>query len=116
MDDEPDVADVLTEMLTEDGHDVETATNGADALEKIRVHSYEIVFCDVRMPGLDGSGLYQQVEHSRSGLVNRWIFMTGDALGAETAAFLDRTRTLTLAKPFDLDDVRRVVAQVTARE
>ncbi len=116
VDDEPDVADLLTEMLTEDGHDVDTATNGAVALEKIRVHSYDIVFCDMRMPGLDGPALYQQVEHSRPDLVNRWIFFTGDALGAETAAFLDRTRALTLAKPFDPDELRRVVVQVTAHD
>jgi len=70
----------------------------------------------MRMPGLDGPALYQQVEHSRPDLVNRWIFFTGDALGAETAAFLDRTRALTLAKPFDPDELRRVVVQVTAHD
>jgi CheY-like chemotaxis protein len=114
VDDEPNVAELLKEMLAADGHEVETATNGLHALEKIRAQSYDLVFCDMRMPELDGPGLYRQVERSQPELVNRWIFLTGDALGPETTSFLDNARTPTLSKPFHPDDLRRVVAQVAA--
>lgn len=116
VDDEPDVADLLKEMLAGDGHEVETATNGVHALEKIREHSYDLVFCDIRMPELDGPGLYRQVEQSWPEQMTRWIFLTGDSLGPETTAFLEGIRAPTLTKPFGPDDLRRVVAQVAARE
>jgi PAS domain S-box-containing protein len=116
VDDDPDVAELLAEVLVRAGHAVETAANGAQALDKIRGGSYDIVFCDMRMPELDGPGLYREVERRRPGLLKRWIFLTGDSLGQETAEFLDRVRAPTLMKPFDLGDVWRLVAAVTAQE
>ncbi len=114
VDDELDVAELLKEMLAADGHEVETATNGVHALEKIRAQSYDLVFCDMRMPELDGPSLYRQVAQSRPEQVKRWIFLTGDVLSPETTAFLESIRTPTLTKSFGPDDLRRVVAQVAA--
>ncbi len=115
VDDEPEVAELLTEMLGEDGHRVDTAANGLAALEKLGSRSYDVVFCDMRMPGLDGPGLYRRLEESRPELVKRWIFLTGDVLGPETAEFLERTHALTMMKPFTVKDLRRLLAEVTAR-
>lgn len=103
-------------MLGRAGHTVETAANGAQALEKIRGGSYDVVLCDMRMPELDGPGLYREVERRRPHLLKRWIFLTGDSLGLETAEFLDRVRTPTLMKPFDLGEIRRLVADITTRD
>jgi len=114
VDDEPDVAELLVEMLSQDGHRVDTAANGLAALEKLGGRSYDVVFCDVRMPDLDGPALYRRVEESRPELVRRWIFLTGDVLGPETADFLERTNAMTLTKPFTVDDLRRALAAVAA--
>jgi len=43
------------------------------------------------MPELDGPGLYRRLEELRHGLVRRFVFLTGDVLGPETRAFLERT-------------------------
>ncbi|MBI4013345.1 MAG: response regulator, partial [Candidatus Rokubacteria bacterium] len=83
VDDETEVADVLAEMLSADGHAVETAASGAIALEKLRARVYDLVLSDLRMPGLDGPGLYREVERRHPRLARRFVFLTGDTLSPE---------------------------------
>jgi CheY-like chemotaxis protein len=112
VDDEPEIAAVLAEMLSTDGHEVETAANGRIALARLRERTYDLILSDLRMPDLDGAGLYRELERERPELLSRLIFLTGDELGGETTEFLQRTGAQALAKPFDADDVRRVVQRV----
>jgi signal transduction histidine kinase len=112
VDDEPEIAAVLAEMLSTDGHEVETAANGCIALARLRERTYDLILSDLRMPKLDGAGLYRELERERPELLSRLIFLTGDELGGETTEFLQRTGAQALAKPFDADDVRRVVQRV----
>jgi CheY-like chemotaxis protein len=53
VDDEPDMADVIVEVIERDGHTVDTATNGAMALAKLAERSYDLVVSDTKMPVLD---------------------------------------------------------------
>ncbi len=112
VDDEPAIAEMLAEMLSVDGHHVEIAANGVVALDKLRGQAYDLVLSDLRMPELDGPGLYQELERHHPGLCRRIIFLTGDALGPETRAFLERIAAPTVSKPFAWEEVRRVVQRV----
>jgi two-component system NtrC family sensor kinase len=112
VDDEPEIAAVLAEMLSADGHEVETAGNGRIALARLQERTYDLILSDLRMPELGGAGLYRELERQHPELLSRLIFLTGDELGAETMEFVERTGAPTMAKPFDADDVRRVVQRV----
>jgi two-component system NtrC family sensor kinase len=112
VDDEVEIAALLSEMLAADGHRVETAANGVEALEKLGAGGHDLVISDLRMPELDGPGLYLEVARRHPELLRRMVFVTGDTLGPESLEFLHRTNVPTLGKPFDLDDIRRVVQQV----
>jgi len=96
-------------MLADDGHQVETAPDGDIALRKLEERRYDLVLSDVRMPGLDGPGLYRALERRHPQLVRRFIFFTGDALSPETRQLVEETRILAMSKPFDADAVRQVV-------
>ena len=109
VDDETEVSDVLAEMLSADGHEVETAANGAIALEKLRERVYDVVLSDLRMPELDGPGFYREVERRHPRLRRRFVFLTGDTLSPEITRFLENTRAVSLNKPFALEEVRRAV-------
>jgi two-component system response regulator RegX3 len=54
-DDEPAILDALTFTLRREGFDVETATNGEQALSSARAGGYEVVILDVMMPLLSGT-------------------------------------------------------------
>ena len=112
VDDEPDVTDLLADILAVDGHRVDKAGNGAIALQKLREGTYDVILSDLRMPELDGPGLHDEVERLDGSLAQRFIFITGDTLNLETKSFLDRVGAPTVTKPFDLNQVRRAVHRI----
>jgi len=113
VDDDPDVADVIAEMLAADGHRVDRAPNGAVALELLATRTYDAILSDIRMPELDGTALYREVERRHPDLARRFIFLTGDTLSAETSAFLEQHRAPSVTKPFSLEEVRPVIDRIT---
>ena len=71
VDDDARVAAALAEMLRLDGHQVDIACNGNAALEKLRERTYDAILSDMRMPGLDGPGLYRELELRHPALARR---------------------------------------------
>ena len=108
-DDELEVAALLAEMLSLEGHDVDTVANGAIALQKLRERSYDLILSDCGMPELDGPGLYREAERLDPRLLRRFLFLTGDTLNPRTVEFLEKIRAPRLSKPFALEDVRQLV-------
>jgi hypothetical protein len=63
------------------------------------------------MPNVDGQQLYERVATERPDLVRRFVFSTGDLVRQETVRFLERLPNRILAKPLDVETVRRVLHQ-----
>jgi signal transduction histidine kinase len=112
VDDERDLAEVLGEALGREGHRIEIAGNGADALRRLEQHRYDLVVSDTKMPVMDGVELLHEIERRFPTLSKRIIFVTGDVLDAEKRRFLESSGAPVLTKPFDLGEVRRVVRRV----
>ncbi len=113
VDDEPGILKTLKMILSADGHQVETATDGVVALQKLQVRAYDVILSDVRMPQLDGPGLYREIEHLYPGIEQRIIFLTGDLLNLQTKAFLEETEAPYLSKPIVVEEVRKAVQRAT---
>jgi signal transduction histidine kinase len=109
--DEPQVATVLAEILTLEGHHVDIAPHGLAALAKLREHPYELIMSDVRMPDLDGPGLYRELLRREPELARRFIFIMGDVRDRNVAAFVKATGARCLRKPFLPDEVRRLTCE-----
>ncbi|MEX2147053.1 MAG: PAS domain S-box protein [Candidatus Rokuibacteriota bacterium] len=112
VDDEIEVTRIVSEMLGRDGHEVESCLNGVEALASMQTRSYDVVFCDIRMPRLDGPGLYAAVKQTDPALAERFVFLTGDTLSHVTAEFLERTGVPNMRKPFTVRDLRNALARV----
>ena len=112
VDDEVEVGNVMSELLRRDGHEVDTAVNGLEALARLRTRSYDVVVSDIRMPQLDGVGLWTAVERENPALAARFVFFTGDTLSSATTEFLARVGAPNLRKPFTLSDIRVAIARV----
>ena len=111
MDDEPGITKALTHLLRRDGHTVDTAANGRLALARLQERPYDLILSDLRMPELDGPGLYRALAQQASPLCQRFIFLTGDTLSPETLAFFNESGVPRLTKPFSVAEVRRIIAQ-----
>jgi two-component system, sensor histidine kinase and response regulator len=114
VDDERDLAEILGEALGREGHRVEIAGNGAEALRRLEQRGYDLVVSDTKMPVMDGAELFHEIERRFPLLSKRVIFLTGDVLDAEKRRFLESSGAPFLTKPFDLGEVRRVVRRALA--
>ena len=109
VDDEAIIAELIRDVLTGDGYDVDTASDGLIALECIGRCGYDLILSDLRMPGLDGLGLYRELEQSRPELVRRFVFITGTSEHTDYRGFIDDVKVPVLTKPFDMMNLVRVV-------
>ncbi|MFZ1830691.1 MAG: response regulator, partial [Candidatus Competibacteraceae bacterium] len=112
VDDERDIADMLRELLTSAGHRVDLAASGHQALRRLAQRSYDAILSDLKMPDLDGPGLYRRLQHTHPHLVERVVFISGDTLGMGASAFLAQTGRPLLEKPFIPHEVLQVVNQI----
>jgi two-component system, NtrC family, sensor kinase len=114
VDDEAIIAQLISDVLTGDGYDVDTASDGLIALECIDRCGYDLILSDLRMPGLDGLGLYRELEQSRPELARRFVFITGTSEHTDYAGLLGGLVAPILTKPFDMSALQRVVRETFA--
>ena len=88
---------------------VDIAPDGKTALEKLRQLEYDVVLCDVMMPGLSGLELYRQVRLENEALAARFVFATGGLFNQELSDSVRRLSNMIVEKPFDAKALRRVI-------
>jgi len=108
VDDEAPICSAIEQELAET-HDVAIAMTGADALALVASTRFDLILCDVMMPGMDGHELHRRVAAQHPGLERRFVFMTG-TLTPGLAKALDELPNAWLAKPFEIDDVLALIA------
>ena len=116
VDDETDVVSFVADALRREGHEVEIASDGADALERCRHAVYDLILSDSGMPKLSGTALYAALARERRHPRNRFIFLSGDVLNPAVTAFLEKAGVPTLAKPFSVDALVRLVRETLSKE
>ncbi len=113
VDDEPDIGEMLAQMLRKLGHRPEVKASGEAAQTALSDRDFDAVLCDLRMPGLDGPALYDWMVEARPHLCARTAFITADTLSASSHRFLSRVGRPILEKPFVPSDVRQLLSQLT---
>jgi PAS domain S-box-containing protein len=106
VDDEVEIAQMVSEVLNRDHHEVSVACSGRQALEHLATHPADLILSDLRMPDLDGPGLHRELAAAAPDLARRMVFVTGDVLTPETARFLAETSLPVIEKPIDPYDLR----------
>lgn len=115
VEDEPLIASLLTDMLTADGHTVDAVGTGTAALEKLAAAPYDLIVSDLRMPELDGPGLYREIKSRHEAMLPRMVFVTGSALDPANEQFLEETKVPWLAKPFTIAELHNLTQRVLQR-
>jgi two-component system NtrC family sensor kinase len=114
VDDESIIAQLIADVLGGEGYDVDTAPHGVAALERLAQRTYDVVLSDLRMPELDGLGLFREIEQRYPDLLQRFVFITGTSEHADYQGFIDDVKVPVLTKPFDMMDLVRVVQELLA--
>ncbi|HUJ08851.1 MAG TPA: ATP-binding protein [Verrucomicrobiae bacterium] len=114
VDDEEALRDLISETLAAERYDVDTAADGEAALRKTNSAHYDLIICDWKMPGVNGLEFYHQLKAKDPVTAGRFIFLTGDVVGAQKA--LGNQGSNWLLKPFCLDDLRSAVEKVATAD
>jgi DNA-binding NtrC family response regulator len=109
IEDEENVLEVMQRLLMRKGYSCDGVTNGMDGLNCIKNSHYDLIICDLRMPGMSGIELFQEVEKINPELGQRFIFTTGDNVSEGNQNFLKLTGAMVLQKPFEMDTLIAVV-------
>ena len=114
VDDDEEIRALLQDMLIEEGHQVDTARDGQEALERLQQEGGWVVLLDIMMPNMDGHEVIRQLEDNHTLRdKNRVALMSaGGRLAQERMNLTSDIVAALLPKPFDLDDVLAVVSRL----
>ena len=107
VDDEPDIRDSVADILNSFGYKADTAGDGAEALSRIRDHSYDVALLDFRMPGMDGLTLYREMQQVCPEISA--ILITAFVSDGIAEEAINRGVRKVISKPVDMGEV---IAQV----
>jgi CheY-like chemotaxis protein len=115
IDDERAVRDLISDALNIEGHDVMTAENGKEGLDLIGQYRFDLVFCDLRMPEMDGRQLYEEVQRDHPQVLKRIVYVTAQANSSDYGPFLRETAIPVIEKPFTLSQLRQAVTKMVGQ-
>lgn len=109
VDDEPLIGRSLRRSLA-DEDEVVAVTSAAAALTRLqRGERYDVVLCDLMMPGMDGIEFHRRLSAILPDEASRIVFITGGAVTARVEAFFRRIPNVLLDKPIDFDGLRALI-------
>jgi CheY-like chemotaxis protein len=62
VDDDIEMTETLSDILTDLGHHVETTNDGFKAIQKVKTHSFDVILMDIKMPGINGVETYKEIK------------------------------------------------------
>lgn len=99
--------------LTREGHEVETVSDGTSALRMLTTQPpYDLIVSDLKMPGLDGPSLYLELSRRWPDARPHLLYISGFVDSPEYARFLQEAKVQVLLKPFNVDDLSRLVGRM----
>ena len=91
-------------------HDVETTLGAKEALRLFgQDRAFDVVLCDLQMPEMSGSELYETVRQHWPELAQRFIFITGGACSQEARRFLESPGLACIQKPFQVAELLELI-------
>jgi CheY-like chemotaxis protein len=114
IDDEESILQMIHDGLSRSGYRVDTVADGETALQRLKENHYDTVFCDWKMPGLNGRQIYERLSATNPELCSRVVFITGDVINEQMQKFLEVENRPCLAKPFKLAELRDAIKTVLA--
>jgi response regulator RpfG family c-di-GMP phosphodiesterase len=114
VDDEAVIRDLMTDILTNEGYEVEAARNGKDALNRLqKPNDFVLLFTDIMMPEMDGIQLIREARQVTPNVIP--IVMTGYATLETARAAVKEGAYDYVLKPFSLSEIKLAVNNALER-
>jgi CheY-like chemotaxis protein len=110
VDDEDHIAELIENVLEANGYTADRLNDGAPALDLLKKKHYDLLICDLHMPGISGRDVIESIRSSNKPV--KILVLTGDVIRAETGEFVKSCRAHLLPKPFSIGELIKAVDQV----
>lgn len=110
VDDETNMRATLADILSDEGYDIDTATDGLSAVKMCEQQHYDVVLLDVRMPGIDGIETFRRIHRHDESI--RVVMMSAYSMDDLKRAVLDEGAIAFLSKPLDIENVIGLIQDV----
>ena len=119
IDDEPGIRVALKRWFERQGFVAIEAADGRQALDHLMAandveDTLDVIVCDIRLPGMSGDELLQQLSRDRPALAARVILTTGDDVEAAAPGSVLARHPFVLQKPFELATLKTMVERMRA--
>lgn len=114
VDDEPDIVDIIRFYLQTNGYAVVCAADGPAALARVFADTPDLILLDVRMPGMSGFEVLQQLKADARTAQTPVILLTARADMPAVTQGWNLGADNYVTKPFDLNELARIVQNVLA--
>ena len=111
VDDERAIRNSLKEILSDEGYSVDTAENGAIALEMVSKEHYDVIFCDIKMPEMDGIEVLDRLQ--ADGLDSSVIMISGHGDISTAVDCIKKGAFDFIQKPLDLNRILITIKNAT---
>ena len=115
VDDEKDIVEMLGDVLSAQGFEVDSAHSAGDALERIRATIYDAAILDFNLPDMDGVMLHRRIRQMDTELAQKTLFMSGLVQSDQNLGYYASQSAGFLCKPFQVDQVLEALAGVLGR-
>ncbi len=109
VEDEEDVRNLLKDILTHEGHRVETASNGKIGIEKFKKKKFDMVLTDLGMPGISGWQVAEKIKAINGKIPIALI--TGWSIDMKEYEMKEKGVDFIIKKPYDLDQLVNVIQE-----
>ncbi len=109
VDDEVDICENLSDILTDVGYAVDVAYDGITALDLVKQNGYDVALLDLRMPGMDGLELYRRMKQFSAGTLA--IVVSAYADSDTARSILDAGAWRIVSKPVDMESLLALVGE-----
>lgn len=113
VDDEKMICEEFSDLLEEEGHEVEAALNGFQAIEKVREKDYDMVFLDVLMPRMEGREVFEEIKKISKVPI---VIMSGYMPPNKEKDVVALGAVACLSKPLDLKRVKTLIDSLKSKK
>lgn len=110
VDDQIGMLETFTDILEDKGYHVETAEDGFTAIDKVKQTPFDIVFMDIKMPGINGVQTFREIKKLSS--QTRVIMMTAYAVEDLIKEAIEEGAYTVVYKPFDMERIIHTIERV----
>ena len=114
VDDERNIRTTLKLCLSGEGYEIDTAVNGEDGLEKTKKNRYDLIFLDIKMPGMSGMEVLEELMKRKDN--SNVIMMTAYGTIEDAVKAMKLHAADFILKPFTPEEIREITKKVLEKE